>query len=187
MKAVTRILLGVITLVLISVIAGIVLDLSTPQRTVPLPPSGDRPLALAGKTAPDFRLRSSDGTHLALSEFRGKIIVLNFWATWCLPCREEMPNLERIWTEYRSQGVIVLGLDVQDDWDDAVAFSRKLKVSYPILHDPEQTRMTAYEVTALPTTVFIGRDMRIRNRFVGGYQGSDGYRRLREQIASFLR
>lgn len=134
------------------------------------------------RPAPDFRLRSFDGRMIALSDFRGKVVVLNFWASWCTPCKQEMPNLERAWQEFKDRGVVVLGIDVLDDPEDAAAFLAALAITYPNVHDPEQTRMTAYRVTGLPTTVFIDREQRIRTRYVGGYLGEAGYAELRRQI-----
>lgn len=140
----------------------------------------------AARPAPDFRLRTFDGGTLALSDFRGKIVVVNFWASWCTPCKQEMPNLERLWRAYRSRGVVVLGVDVQDDPDDARAFLRALQITYPNVHDPGQERMTAYQVVALPTTVFVDRGQRLRGRFVGGYVGDAGYTELQRQVDVLL-
>lgn len=145
------------------------------------------PTGPALRPAPDFRLRTLQGKPLALSDFRGKVVVLNFWASWCTPCKEEMPNLERVWKEFGSRGVMVLGIDVEDDPEDAAAFMKALKITYPSVYDPEQTRMNAYQVTALPTTFFIDQQMRIRGRVVGGYLGEEGYRELRRQILALLK
>lgn len=137
--------------------------------------------------APDFRLRSFGGPLIALSDFRGRSIVLNFWASWCLPCREEMPNLERAWREFRGRGVTVLGLNVADDYDEGAAFLAQLKITYPNAYDPEQTRLNAYRVSGLPTTIFIDADMRARARVSGAYLDSQGYEQLRRQILALLR
>jgi peroxiredoxin len=136
--------------------------------------------------APDFRLRAFDGRPLALSDFRGKAVVLNFWASWCTPCREEMPNLERIHREFGDEGLVVLGISVLDDEPDARAFLTSLKVTYPNVFDPEQTRMRLYRVAALPTTILIDRSQRQRGRFVGGFVGEAGYQRLQEQVLALL-
>lgn len=138
------------------------------------------------RPAPDFRLRSFDGRMIALSDFHGKVVVLNFWASWCTPCKQEMPNLERAWQEFKDRGVVVLGVDVLDDPEDAAAFLTALRITYPNVYDPEQTRMNAYRVTGLPTTVFIDREQRIRTRYVGGYLGEAGHEELRRQILALL-
>lgn len=144
------------------------------------------PPAQIFRPAPDFTLRTFDGKPLALSNFRGKVVVLNFWASWCTPCKQEMPNLERAWKEFKDRGVVVLGIDVLDDIEDAAAFLKLLKITYPNVFDPDNARMNTYQVTALPTTIFIDRQMRIRGRFIGGYIGERGYQELREQIMTLL-
>lgn len=145
----------------------------------PAPPQTFRP-------APDFRLRTFDQQPLALSDFRGKVVVLNFWASWCTPCKQEMPNLEKAWNKFKDRGAVVLGIDVLDDAEDAKAFLKALQITYPNVFDPGNARMNAYQVTALPTTIFIDRRQRIRGRFVGGYVGADGYARLRREIEDLL-
>src|SRR5436309_2139482 len=137
--------------------------------------------------APDFRLRSFAGPPIVLSAYRGNIVVLNFWASWCVPCREEMPNLERTWQEFRTQGVVVLGINVADDYDDAAVFLKKLAITYPSVFDPEQTRLRAYGVVGLPTTFFLDPRMQLRDKVPGGYVGPDGYQHLRREILGLLR
>jgi len=163
--------------------AGVLLTPRPPQGTGPGPmegPSEDLP------PAPDFRLRAFDGRMLALSDFRGKAVVLNFWASWCTPCRQEMPILERISREFKGSGLVVLGIDVLDDEQDARAFLAALRITYPNVFDPDQTRMRLYRVAALPTTILIDRQQRQRGRFVGGYLGEPGYRELRDQVLTLL-
>ncbi len=155
----------------------------TPQAKR-LPPVAPPPTLFP---APDFRLRSFGGPLIALSDFRGGTVVLNFWASWCLPCREEMPNLERAWREFRGRGVTVVGLNVADDYDEGAAFLVQFKITYPNAYDPEQTRLNAYRVSGLPTTIFIDAEMRARARVSGGYLGSHGYEQLRRQILAILR
>jgi cytochrome c biogenesis protein CcmG/thiol:disulfide interchange protein DsbE len=137
--------------------------------------------------APDFTLRSFSGPPIVLSTYRGKPVVLNYWASWCVPCREEMPNLERAWREFRDRGVVVLGVNVTDDYDDAQMLLRNLTITYPNVFDPEQTRLNSYGVAGLPTTFFVDPQMRLRDEVPGGFVGSDGYQRLRRQIMALLR
>ena len=162
--------------------AGVLL--TTPRPRAPRPPQVEGPSE--PRPAPDFRLRSFDGRMVALADFRGKPVVLNFWASWCTPCRQEMPNLERVWKEFRGQGLVVLGIDVLDDEKDAAAFLKALSITYPNVFDPDQTRMRLYRVAALPTTILIDREQRQRGRFVGGYLGEGGYKDLREQVVKLL-
>ena len=150
-------------------------------------PAPESPNLRSMGPATDFRLRSFAGPPIVLSAYRGNIVVLNFWASWCVPCREEMPNLERTWQEFRTQGVVVLGINVADDYDDAAVFLKKLAITYPSVFDPEQTRLTAYGVTGLPTTFFLDPRMQLRDKVPGGYVGPDGYQRLHRQITGLLR
>jgi len=158
----------------------------TPGRSAgaPVPEAAD--LRSMGP-AHDFNLRSFTGPPIALRNFRGKTVVLNFWASWCVPCREEMPNLERAWQEFHARGIVVLGINVADDYDEAAAFVRALAITYPNVFDSEQTRLNTYRVTGLPTTFFIDPQMQIRGEVPGGYVGPDGYKRLRQQIMALAR
>jgi len=122
---------------------------------------------------------------IALSEFRGKVVVLNFWASWCIPCREEMPTLERIWQEFHHHRVVTLGINVSDDFDEAAVFLKRLRITYANVYDPEQTRLQAYQVTGLPTTVFLDAQLHILERVTGGYLGEPGYQQLRGQVLKF--
>src|SRR5205807_2201517 len=87
----------------------------------------------------------------------------------------------------RTQRVVVLGINVADDYDDAAVFLKKLAITYPSVFDPEQTRLTAYGVTGLPTTFFLDPRMQLRDKVPGGYVGPDGYQRLHRQITGLLR
>ncbi|MGH2398765.1 MAG: TlpA family protein disulfide reductase [bacterium] len=144
------------------------------------------PPALTTRPAPDFRLSGFDGKEHALSDFKGRVVVLNFWASWCTPCKQEMPNLERAWKEFGHRGVVVLGIDVQDDMEEAAAFLIAFRITYPNVFDPGQERLLAYRVTGIPTTIFVDRDQRIQSRFAGGYLGESGYAHLRRQILTLL-
>jgi len=179
-------LFWVLSLAVLAVIVAIVY-LGMRGTLVPRRPAAPAPPPQAFRPAPDFRLRGFDGRLIALSDFRGKVVVLNFWASWCTPCKQEMPNLERVWQEFKERDVVVLGIDVLDDPDDAAAFLTALRITYPNVHDPDRSRMIAYQVTALPTTIFIDRSGRIRARFVGGYVGEAGREDLRAQILALLR
>jgi thiol-disulfide isomerase/thioredoxin len=122
---------------------------------------------------------------IGLSEFQGQVVVLNFWASWCVPCRQEMPTLERLWQEFRHRGVVTLGVNVADEFDEAAVFLKQLRITYANVYDPEQVRLQAYQVTGLPTTVFLDTQLRILERVSGGYSGEAGYQQLREQVLKF--
>ena len=151
-----------------------------PGLARPMPPAAARP-------APEVRLRGFDHRLIALSDHRGKVVVLNFWASWCVPCRQEMPNLEQAWQEFQDHRVVVLGINVLDDRTRAADFLRQIGVTYPNAHDPAGDVLDAYRVTGLPTTVFIDPAGRIRARFAGAYAGPAGLAELRAQVRALIR
>lgn len=110
------------------------------------------------QATPDFTLPGLDGKKVSLKDFRGKIVFLNFWATWCLPCREEMPAMEKLYNEFRAKKFVVLAVNVKDRKQDAVNFAQELKLSYPIVFDPEGKVGLLYGAWGLPTTYLIGPD-----------------------------
>jgi DsbE subfamily thiol:disulfide oxidoreductase len=105
---------------------------------------------------PDFTLPDLTGKKAALKDFRGKLVLLNFWATWCLPCREEMPAMERLYQQYKSKGFVILAVDVKDERKDALAFLKELKITYPVMLDPDGEVGLLYGAWGLPTTYLIG-------------------------------
>ncbi len=131
---------------------------------------GHIPAPKRGFLAPDFSLETTDGQIIRLSELRGKTVVLNFLATWCPPCRAEMPTLERIAQEYADQDVILLGINLTflDKATELPAFLTKYGITFPILLDREGQVARLYEIRTLPTTFFIGPDGRIRDVVIGG-------------------
>jgi cytochrome c biogenesis protein CcmG/thiol:disulfide interchange protein DsbE len=114
-----------------------------------------------GKTvaAPDFTLDrlDADGTTLTLSELRGKPLVVNFWASWCIPCKDEAPVLQKTWERYRKQGLVVVGVDAQDFRKDARRFMRRYGVTYPVVYDGKGSTLGRWGVTGFPETFFVDR------------------------------
>jgi cytochrome c biogenesis protein CcmG/thiol:disulfide interchange protein DsbE len=105
---------------------------------------------------------------LTFASLRGKAVVLNFWASWCIPCKREAPLLEQAWRRYRARGLVVLGMDANDFKVDARRFMRKYGVSYPVVYDGSGETLGPYGVTGFPETVFVGRDGRYVGEHVRG-------------------
>jgi peroxiredoxin len=112
--------------------------------------------------APDFTLRSVDGPNLRLTEQRGRVVLVNFWATWCGPCRQEMPHLNRLYEKYRASGFVLLGVNVDDDTRNAIGVAAKLGVKFPVLLDTDKKVSQLYDLSAMPATVLIDKDGRVR-------------------------
>jgi cytochrome c biogenesis protein CcmG/thiol:disulfide interchange protein DsbE len=118
--------------------------------------------------APDFELPSLDGgMPIALSSFRGQVVVLNFWASWCAPCQLEAPGLRRVSERYRDRGVRFLGVDYRDDDAAGRAFVEEFRLRYPSVTDPSGSLAYDYELIGFPTTFIIDPAGTIRYRFVG--------------------
>ncbi len=118
--------------------------------------------------APAFSLTSLDGKELGLEEFRGKLVLLNFWATFCAPCREEMPSMERLWQRFKEKGLVIVAINVDRGGADRVKkFVEEVGVTFPVLFDPEGRVRRNYEIFALPTSYIIGRDGRFLGKIVG--------------------
>lgn len=123
-----------------------------------------------GFLAPDFTLPSSTGESITLSSFYGSPVIVNFWASWCTPCRKEMPAIQQVYADFENQGLIILGINTtsQDNKEDAIAFSKKVGVTFPILFDENGQVNTVYQIRALPTTFFINSDGVIQEITIGG-------------------
>jgi peroxiredoxin len=112
---------------------------------------------VADVQAPGFTLQSRDGKPVSLAQFKGDVIMLNFWASWCGPCRQEMPLLDSIYKQYKDMGFTLIGVNVEPNSHDANAWLMKTPVSYPILYDTRSQVSQLYHVQAMPTTVIIDR------------------------------
>jgi len=135
--------------------------------------------------APDFTLKSSTGENIRLAEQRGQVVMLNFWASWCGPCRQEMPLLDGISKKYGKMGFVLYGINVDQDTTDAQKVLQKIKVSYPILFDPESKLSSLYKVEAMPSSVFI--DKKGNLRFIDrGYAPGDEEKYIK-QIQELIR
>jgi peroxiredoxin len=152
-------------------------------------------LALAGPAAhasiapsspaPDFTLRSVEGPNLRLKEQRGKVILVNFWATWCGPCREEMPHLNRLYEKYRASGFSLLGVNVDEDSRNAAGVASQLGVKFPVLLDSDKQVSKLYDLNAMPSTVLIDRDGKVRYMHRGYRTGTE--QEYDQQIRALLK
>lgn len=134
--------------------------------------------------APDFTLESRSGENLRLEDHRGEVVMLNFWASWCGPCRQEMPLMDGLYSQYKDLGFTILAVNVDENREEAHRFLDKVTVSYPVLYDPESSVSELYEVQAMPTTVMIDRDGKARYLHYGyqpGYE-DDYEQQIRELV-----
>ncbi|HZP46602.1 MAG TPA: TlpA disulfide reductase family protein [Candidatus Binataceae bacterium] len=137
-------------------------------------PADEPPTIAAGLTAPNFTLTGLDGKSVSLAGLRGKVVFLNVWATWCPPCRSEMPSIESLYRAFRQQPDFVT-LAVSEDTNPKAAaqYIRKNNFNFPVLLDPRNTVGEAYNVSGLPESFVIGRDGRIVAHHVGPYDWSN--------------
>jgi peroxiredoxin len=136
-------------------------------------------------SAPDFTLKSASGENLKLSEYRGEVVLINFWASWCGPCRQEMPLLDELHQRYKSLGFTVLGLNVEEDSTQARKLLQDLPVSFPVLFDNQSNVSRQYDVVAMPSTVLIDRNGQLRYLHKGYQPGLENT--YLEQVRELIR
>ncbi len=141
-------------------------------------PSVSTPVSMGlttGIPAPDFELERLDGGTVRLRDLRGKVVLLNFWATWCVPCREEMPLLAQIYRDYHDQGLEILGVNLtsQDDFAEVRRFVEEFALPFPILLDHNGQVERSYRIFGVPTTVFITREGIVHRVVVGILKGRE--------------
>jgi peroxiredoxin len=115
-----------------------------------------------GAAAPQFSLAARGGQNISLAQYKGQVVMLNFWASWCGPCRQEMPLLESIYKKYHKLGFIMLGVNVEPDTQAANEWLKVTPVSFPILYDTESKVSKLYDVAGMPTSVIIDRAGKVR-------------------------
>ena len=147
------------------------------------PATRGRENALIEKPAPDFTLRDLKGNQVSLSDFRGQPVVLNFWATWCSPCRVEIPHLEALYTKYKDQGLVILGMNTETDYMKVKRFAVP-RISYTVLLDGG-TQARGYDVSGIPCTYYIDRKGIVRSRSVGFGSGDEALieKKIKELLA----
>jgi len=112
--------------------------------------------------APDFTLKSNSGQNIRLSELRGEVVLINFWASWCGPCRQEMPVLDELHNQYKALGFTVLGVNVEENPQQARKLLKDMPVSFPVLFDDSSVVSKQYDVIAMPSTVLVDRNGNMR-------------------------
>lgn len=135
--------------------------------------------------APDFTLKARDGNNLRLAEQRGDIMLINFWASWCGPCIQEMPQLDKLAQKYQPLGVQVWGVNVENDPSAANAYLNKVNVEFPILFDLDNSVSKAYRVEAMPTTVILDKNGTVRSVHRGYKPGFE--KKYEDEIKGLLR
>jgi peroxiredoxin len=163
---------------MLRLLTALVLALAAAVPAVAATPAANAP-------APDFTLRSTDGRNVRLDELRGQVVLVNFWATWCGPCREEMPRLNALYAKYRSSGFVLLGVNVDDDPATALATATKLAVSFPVLLDTDKKVSKLYALETMPSTLLIDRDGQVRFLHRGYRTGTEAD--YEQQIRALLK
>jgi thiol-disulfide isomerase/thioredoxin len=136
--------------------------------------------------APNFTLKSlGGGKNLKLSEMAGNVVLINFWASWCGPCREEMPLLNAMHNKYEPLGFTVLGINVEDQADSARGFLKDFPVDFPVLLDENNQVSKLYDVVAMPTTVVVDRDGNLRYLHKGYKSGDE--KKYQEMVKKLVR
>jgi peroxiredoxin len=139
----------------------------------------------AGGPAPQFTLSSRSGKNVSLAQYKGQVVMLNFWASWCGPCRQEMPLLESIYKKYNKLGFTLLGVNVEPDSKAANDWLKDTPVSFPVLYDSDSKVSKLYDVGGMPSTVIIDRSGKLR-MVHRGYKPGDENEYL-DSIRSLIR
>ena len=134
--------------------------------------AGLTPLADA-PPAPAFSLVDMDGTVYRLSDIRGRVVIVNFWAAWCPPCREEMPSMQRAWEQLRAEGILMLGINVGEDEDTIFQFTADYPVDFPLLLDRDSAVTAQWPVRGLPTTFVVDPAGRLVYQAIGSREWDD--------------
>lgn len=170
--------------VIVIVATGAVIFLTTPVASGPCAGSSVVCVTspMLGKPAPDFTLTTTDGQTVKLSDYRGRPLIVNFWASWCIPCRAEFPQFEQARAANAAAGLEVLGIVHEDGADSATAFAAAEGAQWPLLMDPDNTAYNAFRAAGVPSTYFIDRDGIVRATSLGPVTDTS----LPEQLKTIL-
>jgi peroxiredoxin len=163
-------------LLLFTLLFIIAISCSNPESTTTNKP-------VVPKPAQDFTLKDINGNNdIKLSSLKGKAVIINFWATWCYPCREEIPDLQKSYDENKDKGLVILGVNIKENESKVSKFAKDYKMTYPILLDIDGTTSDAYRVFGIPTSFFIDRNGLIKDSFIGMLTKED----LSKKLATIL-
>jgi peroxiredoxin len=137
-----------------------------------------------GSRAPEIGLKDLEGRHIRMSALRGKVVIVDFWASWCDPCREEMPVLNRLYKKYKGDGLVVIGVSVDRDKGNVRKFLEQTPVSFPIVHDPDHQVAGRYEPPRMPSSYVIGKRGVVRHVHKG-YSAGDG-KKFEKEVRALL-
>ncbi|WP_460415426.1 thiol-disulfide oxidoreductase ResA [Planifilum fimeticola] len=132
--------------------------------------TGESEAVEIGQTAPDFELTTLDGKTVRLSEFRGKGVLINFWASWCKPCRDEMPAIQRVYERHRDKGLEVLGVNIAETGVTVDGFVRHLDLTFPILLDQNREVTQLYGIGPIPSSIFVSPEGKVVRKVSGQMQ-----------------
>ncbi|MFC2066912.1 peroxiredoxin family protein [Chloroflexota bacterium] len=157
LKIIVAMLLG--TALILGLVAGCSVDSASTQAP------------LTGNLAPDFQLPDLDGQAVSLSDFRGKRVLLNFWASWCGPCREEMPFIQEVYEnkKWSDKGLVILAVNLGEDLPSVMSFLEAYGLSFPVLLDVKQVVAKEYNIRGIPATFFISEDGVIQDIKIGAF------------------
>jgi len=136
------------------------------------------------QVAPDFTLASNTGSNIRLKDLRGKVVMINFWATWCAPCRKELPLLNILYNKYKSKGFVLLGVNIDDRSTLAKKMLKELKINFPVLFDHNQATSEAYDLQAMPSTFILDKNGVIRFSHYGYKSGYE--KKYEKDVKSLL-
>jgi len=123
--------------------------------------------------AHEFRLKDLDDNLVSLADLKGKTVIINFWATWCPPCRKELPSMQRTYKKYKNEKLVILGINVGENWDVIAPFLSPFNIEFPILLDTDSSELTTWKAIGLPTSFVVDGKGMVTHRFTGGRDWDD--------------